>query len=129
VSGWILAGLLVIPLAHVGLSRRTWPLELAAPWTMMVYLLFAPHLSSTEDLILLVPLGLLLDAELPRWQRAAVVLGCVGPQFVGGSALQLASGFGVAGSVAGAAPVVAWLLKLGPAGVTVGRTWRWLRAT
>jgi hypothetical protein len=114
-SGWVLAAALLPPIVAV-LRRRTWSLDLAMSWVVLAYLLFAPHLSPTEDLLLLVPLVRLTRGErMIGWRRAAVVLGCLGPQWVN------ASGLGVlqllrASRWIDAMPVVAFAAKLAAAG-------------
>jgi hypothetical protein len=118
-SGWVLVAALVPPMLGV-IRRRAWSLDLAMSWVVVAYLLFAPHLSPTEDLLLLVPLvRLARDERIVGWRRAAVVLGCLGPQWVN------ASGLGVlqllhAERWIDAMPVVAFVAKLAPAVVIAG---------
>jgi hypothetical protein len=120
-SGWLLGALLALPLAAVALTRRTWPLEVAVGWTVMAYLLFAPHVSSTEDLLLLVPFGMLIPSDrLGSGARACVALGCIAPQWLNGALLALVA------PVRGAewtsvVPIVPFVLKL-VAGIAVART-------
>jgi len=72
----LFGALLALPLAQAALERRTWPVELAIGWTVMAYLLFAPHVSSTEDLLLLVPFGMLVPSDrLGSEARACVANG------------------------------------------------------
>ena len=120
-SGWVLGALLLLPLAGVALTRRTWPPELAVGWTVMAYLLFAPHVSSTEDLLLLVPFGVLTASDrLGSGARACVAVGCIAPQWLNGALLALVA------PVRGAewtsvVPIVPFVLKL-VAGIAVART-------
>jgi hypothetical protein len=86
----VLGALLVLPLAAVALTRRPWPLELAVGWTVIAYLLFAPHVSSTEDLLLLVPFAMLVPSDrLGSGARVCVAVGCIAPQWLNGALLAL----------------------------------------
>lgn len=120
-SGWVLGALLVLPLAAVALTRRPWPLELAVGWAVMAYLLFAPHVSSTEDLLLLVPFAMLVPSDhLGSGARVCVAVGCIAPQWLNGALLALVA------PVRGAewtsvVPIVPFVLKL-VAGIAVART-------
>jgi hypothetical protein len=115
-SGWVFAAALVPPIAAV-LRGRAWSLDLAMSWVVVAYLLFAPHLSPTEDLLLLVPLvRLTRGTRLVGWRRAAVIIGCLGPQWVNGSALGILQLLHAERWI-DAMPVVAFVLKLAPAAV------------
>jgi hypothetical protein len=90
VTGWVFAAVTAIPLVTVTLRRRTWPLDVAASWAVLAYLLFAPHLSPTEDVLLVVPLAMLLAARrVDGLQRTALVSGCLVPQWFNGATFAL----------------------------------------
>jgi hypothetical protein len=90
VTGWVFAAATAIPLVAVALRRRTWPLDVAASWAVLAYLLFAPHLSPTEDVLLVVPLAMLLAARrVDGLERAALVCGCILPQWCNGATFAL----------------------------------------
>jgi hypothetical protein len=93
-------------------ARRRLSLDLGLAWAAMGYALFSPHLSSTEDLILLVVLLALWRAPgLPARLRLPGAVLCVLPQFVGGSAA-VVFGAGLEGAVADALPLIAFAIKL-----------------
>jgi len=90
VTGWVFAAVTAIPLVAVTLRRRTWPLDVAASWAVLAYLLFAPHLSPTEDVLLVVPLAMLLAARrVDGLERALLVSGCLLPQWCNGAMFAL----------------------------------------
>jgi hypothetical protein len=116
-SGAVLAGALAVPLVAV-LRRRVWPLDAAASWVVVAYLLFAPHLSPMEDLLLVVPLARLLPAMGTGPSRALLLVGCLGPQWLNGSGLHLGELI-VRGASLDALPLVGFALKLVAAAVVV----------
>ena len=90
VTGWVFAAVTAIPLVAVTLRRRTWPLDVAASWAVLAYLLFAPHLSPTENLLLVAPLATMLAARrVDGLERAALVSGCLLPQWCNGATFAL----------------------------------------
>ncbi len=81
---------LTVPFAIVGWCRRAWPRDVAASFAVVAYLLLAPHLSASEDVLLVVPLLLLLRARrVTGWSYACLVVGCVAPQWLNRMTVQV----------------------------------------
>ncbi len=118
-SACVLLAALAIPIATALRRGRSWPLELGASWAVLAYLLFAPHLTLTEDVLLVIPLLLLRRTGLVTGSRMAwLVVGCVAPQWVNDTTLRLVSA-GHPPSWSAAVPAVAFALKLVPAAIVV----------
>jgi hypothetical protein len=116
VTGWVFAAAIAIPLVAATLRRRTWPLDVAASWAVLAYLLFAPHLSPTEDVLLVVPLAVLLAARrVDEPERAALVSGCLLPQWCNGATFALLA----RPQGPGVIPVLPFLFKMVVAAVVV----------
>jgi len=112
VSSVVLLATLSVPALLAAATRRRLGLEIALAWTAISYALFAPHLSSTEDLILLVVMLAVWRAEeIPPRLRLPCAALCIVPQFLGGSAA-IVLGSGVEGAAAGALPPLAFAAKL-----------------
>jgi hypothetical protein len=110
-SGAAFAIALALPIAAVGWRRSRLSHELAASFAVLAYLLFSPHLSTTEDVLLVVPLLLVLRAgRASRWQRVCLIAGCVAPQWVNETTLQLVW-HGHPAALADALPAVTFALK------------------
>src|SRR5437773_4118906 len=117
VSSVVLLATLSVPALLAAATRRRLGLEIALAWTAISYALFAPHLSSTEDLILLVVMLTVWRAEeIPPRLRLPYPALCIVPQFLGGSAA-IVLGSGVEGAAAGALPPLAFAAKLAPGAV------------
>jgi hypothetical protein len=113
---------LVPPIWAAG-RRRRWPVEIAISWVVVAYLLFAPHLSPTEDVLLLLPLVLLRrQGYVAGRDRAATVVGCLGPQWLNNSGVGIGQMLHAAPWI-DALPLAAFALKLG-VGIVVVKTAR-----
>ena len=117
VSSVVLVVALAVPALLAAARRRRFGLEIALAWTATSYALFSPHLSSTEDLVLLVVmLALWRAGDVSRRLRLLSAALCVAPQFLGGSAA-LVFGSGPGGAAAGVLPLLAFTVKLALGGV------------
>jgi hypothetical protein len=113
ISGWVFAAYLVGAGLFRILRPGTLPLGVAVSCAALAYLLFSPHLSSTEDLLLLVPLTVFLAHEpLAGWRRPAMIAGCVGPQWLNASGAQVLALAGLPLEWQAGAPLLAFALKL-----------------
>jgi hypothetical protein len=120
VSSAAFAIAVIAPLLAVVVTRRPWSIEQALGWTTLAYLLCAPHLTGTEDLLLAVPLVLVVDERrLPSRLRSAAIVGCVLPQYVGGVTVPFVSLVAPAASWANVTPLVGFGAKLAPAAAMV----------
>jgi len=112
-SAWTFAACLVAAAMFRIVRPAVMPLHVAMSCAALAYLLFAPHLTSTEDLLLLVPLTVFLAHEpLPGWRRSAMIAGCVGPQWVNASGMQVLALGGASLAWHAAAPMLAFALKV-----------------
>ncbi len=114
---WIpFAAGLAVPVL-LAIARRTpIPVAIASAWTAMTYALFSPHLSPTEDLVLVVVM-LWLWRYCGKTERLMLVGICVGAQFVGASTFALLVQTGLAPTFADALPVVVFAAKVVVAGI------------
>jgi hypothetical protein len=123
VSSLVFLVALAAPALLAVATQRRLRLDVALACTATSYALFAPHLSSTEDLILLVVLLALWRAgEIPKRLHLAYAALCVVPQFFGGS-VAVVFGSGPGGAAAELLPLVAFALKLALGGLLATRLW------
>lgn len=119
-SALVLAPVLALPVLLAVALRRAIAPERALAWTVMGYALFSPHLSPTEDLLLLLPLAAVWHARVASRVTRALATACVvGSQFVGASAAFVVAGSGGAGALV-ALPLVAFAAKLVLGGLVAG---------
>ncbi len=107
---WLpLVATLCVPAAVAALVRRPVPIELAAASTATAYTLFSPHLTPTEDVVMVAVLAWLWHVRASRALLAAL---CLGVQFVGGATFAVLFQLGLAPRGAAMLPVVAFCAKL-----------------
>jgi hypothetical protein len=108
---WIpLAATLAFPAAYAVLVRRRVPIEVAAACTATAYTLFSPHLTPTEDVVLVMVMLWLWHASTAL---SILVALCLGIQFFGGATFALLFQLGLAPPGAALLPVIAFGAKLG----------------
>jgi hypothetical protein len=107
---WIpLVVTLCMPAAWAAVVRRPVRVELAAAWTATAYTLFSPHLTPTEDILMVAVMLWLWPACRMCTLLAAL---CLGIQFVGGATFALLFQLGRSPHGADMLPVAAFGAKL-----------------
>jgi hypothetical protein len=108
---WIPLVVLMLP-AVVSLVRgNAVPVPIAAAFAATAYALFSPHLSPTEDLIMIAVMCWLWPASGPR-TRVLLAVMCVGIQFLGAVRFSFAHVLGEDSSVLDLIPLVGFWAKL-----------------
>ncbi len=111
-SGWAFGLALGAPLAIVALRPHGWSSPLAMSYAIMVYLLFVPHLTPTEDFLALVPLAALpVERRLGSVEWGCLVAGAVGPQWVNATTAQLVGGSAPGDAASATMATAAFALK------------------
>jgi len=108
---WIPLVALMLPAVASLVRGNAVPVRIAAAFAATVYALFSPHLSPTEDLLMIAVMCWLWPSCEPR-TRVLLVVTCVGIQFLGAVRFAFAHVLGEDSSVLDSIPLVGFWAKL-----------------